>query len=273
MTRKYAGAKVTDEQWEEMKEDDVFDRMYVKAPKKVIISELHFLDNGELDDEWVNDIYRTFDPKLLDPVRVGVLPNGDQYLYDGYHRMHALMKGNQKKVLAYIQAVNEIKDLYELHLVYNGCRKVKTPLDFFRIKVLAERKEAIAVKELMDRHELQFTRKQMERGIEAVRTVERVATNPELGLGILEQAFIIILGTYQGETGSFHGDIIEGLSNFLHDIRIQTSNFDNEQFIRKLSKTPKDVLIDRLTHRPKGIGEAKWWVKKITEIHKYGKFV
>ena len=165
----------------------------------------------EFDERWASKIAGEFDPDLFDDLVV-TLPNGDgiYHVVDGQHRRGAVcsLYGEEEKVPCRIV---DVKDPARAAVIFdriNSSRRKLSSLEKFKVRVTAGYETEVAINNLVTSLGLRIEMNATPHSIRAIASLLNIYNG--VGLSVLKEALMTIMGTWENDRGAFDGPLIEG---------------------------------------------------------------
>lgn len=188
----------------------------------------------EYDERWAGKIAAEFDPDLFDDLVV-TLPNGDgiYHVVDGQHRRGAIgsLYGEDEKVPCRIVDVKDPARAAAIFDKINSSRRRLSSLEKFKVRVTAGKETEVAINNLVTSLGCRIEMASSSRSIRAVSSLINVHNS--YGLGVLREALMAIIATWENDKGAFEGPLIEGFGAFA----AQQRHVDWAYFREKTGKT------------------------------------
>lgn len=226
--------------------------------KDIIINSLAQRDVEQRKAQF-NKIMRTFDPDLVNPIKVALI-NGKYYCFDGQMTMKVLKARNKDKDLCVpckcYYGLTDM-DMANLFVAQNGTISNVKKVDKLRVMKNFGDHDASLLVRLTELNglEISWNGSKRKNAVCAIGALERCFNDlkdktdeeTERKFG----AFIrVIKGAWNGDPDGARSEILRGVCGFM---KAYDKEFDEERLIRKLSeKLPIDIIRDAQVDRSNG---------------------
>lgn len=204
-----------------------------------------------------NKIMRTFDPDLVNPVKLAVI-NGKHYCFDGQMTMKVLKARNKGKDLAIncecYYGLTEL-DMANLFVQQNGTVSKVKEADKLRVMANFGDEESVAIVNLTERNglEISWNGGKRKNAIIAVSTLRDVFREIN-GLGcpdVFGEFIRVVKEAWDGDPDSLASKILYGVGIF---VKTYYGQYDHDRLVKKLrEKLPKDIIRDAQIDRSSGM--------------------
>ena len=188
---------------------------------------------------WVAKIAKDFNEGLIGVLIVSYR-DGRYYVVDGQHRLEAAKKVGIEDVICQVHTGLTYEEEANLFREYNRQRKGLSAHDMFKAALEAKDPIAIDIMNLVDKYDfkLPLYSAKVDNYITATAAVQSIYKR--IGSSGFERLLKLLRDTWNGERSSLERNFMNGLSLF---IKLHSDEFDDEEFIKKLSKvSPESIL-------------------------------
>lgn len=212
-------------------------------------------DAQRIADKW--------NPEKLGVFKVSRRTNGDgqvvgHYVVDGQHRRGAMLKLDMgsETVPALIYSGLTIKEEADMFLADNAENRHPTPIDIFRVSLVAKDPTALAIQEVLKAHNLTVEAGAGRRGVSAVGSLRWLYEKG--GAALLHQTLTLLEETWGSDTRAARdGQLLKGVGKVLADST--GAKLDRRALAEKMAKEgkPQQLIGTARTHRA-ATGYAQW---------------
>ncbi len=208
------------------------------------LSETHILRAAE-----------NFDLYQINPVKVSRRA-GINYVFNGQHTIEivALVSGSRETPV-WCMVYDDMSYKKEAHVFADQQRYVKAlmPYEIFMAHIEAKDQKYLLIKELVESYGLQIACTKAQGKICAVASLEQIYDR--YGYHVLDRTLRLCVGAWEGETNSFSGNILNGISRM---IMVYDELMDDEIFKDHVGKlSVKAIGRTAKERRPGSLGYAE----------------
>lgn len=195
-----------------------------------------------------------WDERKIGVFQVSERSDGAYYVFDGQHRRGAmnLLEKETDKIEALVYKGLTIEEEAFLFLAYNADSTRPTPVDIFRLSVVAKDPAAVEILEVVRNHSLDV-------GYGGTNQIAAVAAlrwvHEQGGAALLDQVLTIIEQAWSRE--AHEGGLIKGLAHFL--VKTKRDRIDVDALAKKLGGDGTSIqLLGRARTFRGATGRALW---------------
>lgn len=173
-----------------------------------------------LNDAKVDDIVNNFNPSGLGVVILSIRENGEIYAIDGAHRINALCRlgkiNHDIDSLVYFDL--SLQEEAELYLLLNDKRTKPKRSELAKAAVISGDSKAVAIDNILKKHNLAFGDRPANNTIRAVSTVENIAN--KAGVDVLDSVLTVLINANGSHASSFQAE-------YLGSVALIIANYKN----------------------------------------------
>ncbi|MEY9235344.1 hypothetical protein ABIF78_007667 [Bradyrhizobium japonicum] len=185
-----------------------------------------------------------FDPDLFDPLKV-TKPNGNGifHICDGQHRKGAveMLWGSDQMVPCHVSPEGDPKRAAEIFLKTNTARRPPTSIDHFKVSVVAELKNEVAIDRIVRHNGFRVDGGQSKEAISAVSSLRNIFS--VCGPQVLDQTLRVLHEIWRDDRNAVAGPILRGFGYFLNEFGPYAKHARLVDVVRK-KWTPGTLLRD-----------------------------
>lgn len=206
-------------------------------------------DAERIAKEWNQDKIGVF--------KVSKRADGGHYVFDGQHRLGALrLQGRlDDKVEALVYEGLTVEQEAFLFLADNADNRKPTPVDVFRLSVVAGDQAAIEINEVVQKHGLRIGYGGDHRTVAAVASLRWIHEHG--GTDLLDRTLTIVEAAWPPHREAKDGQLIKGLAYFLLKAHGASVNTDSLIFKMGAEGTSTQLIGRARTYKPV-TGRALW---------------
>lgn len=217
----------------------------------------------EYKDHQAQKIADAWDPEKLGTFKVSRRTNGEgepvgDYIVDGQHRRGAMLKLDldSEQVPCLVYSGLTIEEEARMFLADNAENRHPTPLDIFRVSLVAKDPTALAIHEVIKDHGLVAEAGGGQKSISAIGSLRWIYEKG--GAGLVDQTLTLVENAWGASTRSARdGQLLKGVGKVLADST--GAKLDRNALAERLAREGKPVQLigTARTHRM-ATGYAQW---------------
>jgi hypothetical protein len=208
------------------------------------------------DPKWAEKLATNWNPGKEGIYRVSRRGPGKDYVFDGQHRAGArlLRKEADAQVPALVYEGMTRQEEAEQFLAFNVETRKPNNIDTFRLQVVAEQEDALAIQDVLDKHGLRVEGGAGPNSVAAVTSLRWLYTVG--GTELLDDVLTLVHNVWPSERDGRAGEILKGLGYFLVKV---TGHPDMDALQKNLTMSGSPAgLLGKASQYRQATGRPMW---------------